>query len=64
MPRVPGPRLRPFRCARACVYLEDEATRGPVTELMACPQLAEPAIRPASVEDSRAYSTPTAGQDE
>ena len=39
-------------------------TGEPVTELMARLQQAEPAIRPASEEDSRAYSTPTARQDE
>jgi hypothetical protein len=64
MPGIRGPRLRPVRRARARVYLEEEATGEPVTELMAGLQQAEPAIRPASEEDSRAYRTPTAGQDE
>jgi hypothetical protein len=35
------------------VYLEDEMTGEPVTELMARLQQAEPAIRPASEEDAR-----------
>lgn len=35
------------------VYLEDEATGEPVTELMARLQQAEPAIRPASEQDAR-----------
>jgi hypothetical protein len=36
----------PFGVPAGCVYLEDEVTGEAVTELMACLQQAEPAIRP------------------
>jgi hypothetical protein len=54
----------PFGVPAGRVYLEDEATGEAVTELMARLQQGEPAIRPASEEDSRGYRSPTARQGE
>ena len=54
----------PMGVPAARVYLEDEATGEPVTELIARLRQGEPAIRPASEEDSRGGRPPTARQDE
>jgi hypothetical protein len=48
----------PFAAPAAGVYLVAEATDEPVIELMARLQQAEPAIGPASEEDSRGGRTP------
>ncbi len=53
----------PFGVPAGRVYLEDEATGEPVSELMARLQQAEPTIRPASEEDSRGSRIPTVRQD-
>jgi hypothetical protein len=53
----------PFGVPGARVYLGDEATGEPVTELMARLQQADPVMRPASEEGSRANRTPTVRQD-
>jgi hypothetical protein len=54
----------PFGVPAGRVYLEDEATGEPVTELIARLQQTEPAIRPASEKDARVYRRPTVRQDE
>jgi len=53
----------PIGVPAGCIYLEDEATGEPVTELMARLQQAEPTIWPASEEDSRRSRIPTVRQD-
>ena len=53
----------PIGVPAGCVYLEDEATGEPVSELMARLQQAEPPIWPASEEDSRGSGIPTLRRD-
>lgn len=53
----------PIGVPAGCVYLEDEATGEPVSELMARLQQAEPTIWPASEEDSRGSGIPTLRRD-